>query len=63
MATLQPVRQIRPAVLDQVHFDAGVTAAMLVEEIGERLFDHLRGGSDPQHAGLAFLQSAGTLGE
>ena len=48
VAPLQPYRQLRSPLLDQVNLDAGMTFALRLKKIREQIFNHLRSGADPQ---------------
>ena len=46
-----------------MHFDAGVAAPVVREEIREQILDHLRGRANPEYSGLAGLERASALAE
>ena len=63
VAALQATGQSGATILDQANLDARMTAPVLGQKIRKQVLDHLRGGADPQQAGLPGFERARPLAE
>jgi hypothetical protein len=63
LAALEPAVQPDAAILDEVHFHAGITAPVAREEWRQQVLDHLRRGADPEYSGRPCLERARALGK
>src|SRR5262249_39072863 len=61
VTVLEARHQARAAVLDQVHLDSCMAAAIPRKESGQQGLHRLRRGADTEHAGLAALEGARPL--
>ena len=63
VATLESAGQPCPAVLDEVHLDAGMTASVGRQEDREQGLDHLRCSADSEHSRFTALEGACSVSE
>jgi hypothetical protein len=63
VATLESAGQPCPAVLEEVHLDAGMTASVGSQEDREQGLDHLRCGADSEHSRFTALEGACSVSE